>query len=116
TMSPKMEASKKKDRLIEVSKEEDVLVGLAENLHFLDLSREVNKSNYAHDKFFAVSENIEPPARLLLTGEELQEEVRRRLMSHVPLPGQNINRVRIQRRSSVSSTDSTNSLVVVIPH
>lgn len=111
-------ASKQKSRRVEVTGGDDILAGLSRKLRVNELKEYISRPEYAQEEYFRVCDNIHVPERLLLTGKELQAQVRKKIRSPLPEPGDICRRPRIERTASASSMDSasSDSLVLVIPN
>ncbi|RPB15795.1 P-loop containing nucleoside triphosphate hydrolase protein, partial [Morchella conica CCBAS932] len=77
---------KRKERAVVVSGAEDLLHQLARTLRVPRVAREVADRDYYTRRYYDVPEHVRLPARIVMTGSELQSIVRGRVASRLPHP------------------------------
>lgn len=94
---------KLKTKSVEVTTAEDILGCLAKSLNIAHCKKGLLRPNYHEDEYFRVPSTLRLPRRHILTGSQLQEQVRRRTLARLPFPGERIQSV---REGSASTFDS----------
>ena len=94
---------KLKTRRVEVTTAEDILGSQAKSLNISHCKKGLLRPNYHQDEYFRVPSTLRLPTRHILTGSQLQEQVRRRTLARLPFPGEKIQN---DREGSASSFDS----------
>ena len=102
---PYPKVRKLKDRRVEVSPAEYLLDTFAQSLSIDVCKKKLLEPSYHEDEYFRVSSTLRLPTRLVLTGSQLQDEVRKRTVARLPFPGP-IYIPRQVREDSLSSAES----------